>query len=294
MNLRSGKIYCVKFYVNIMNTSTQGNDGFAVYFGGTSIDTIKKTTAVLSFLNPQVKCLAGSPIVDTLGWQAVTGTFVATGSEKYAVIGIFSPNNQLTTPLINPTNLPLQFTDACIDDVSCIEMNCPAYAGPDKWVIGHDSAYIGRESDFAVDPYCFWYKLPNMSTAIDTVSGRWVKPTSTSTYVVRQELECNTVKWDTVVVYVDPLGVRNISSHQDISIFPNPANEYLLVSETPTVKFVLATIVNNLNQKVREEEIDLNNPTLRINIQNLPQGIYFLRLLGTEGNKIELKFAICR
>lgn len=119
-NLQSGVTYCVKFYVIIMNTTPHGNDGFAIYFGSNLIDTITQCGKPLSFITPQVICTFGNPIIDTLGWTPITGTFVATGNEQYALIGIFKPNGMLTTPLINPTNLPLVYTDACIEDVSCL------------------------------------------------------------------------------------------------------------------------------------------------------------------------------
>src|SRR5690606_40769166 len=55
---------------------------------------------------------------------------------------------------------PDYWTDVLIDDVSCIEVNLPAYAGRDTTILIGDSVYIGREKDFAIDTGCVWYKLP--------------------------------------------------------------------------------------------------------------------------------------
>ena len=41
-NLQVGKVYCVKFYVNLFNNSTYGIDGFGAYFGDNTLDTITK------------------------------------------------------------------------------------------------------------------------------------------------------------------------------------------------------------------------------------------------------------
>src|SRR5690606_22419827 len=141
-------------------------------------------------------------ITDTLNWVAITGTFVANGTEKYLLLGNFLSDDDTDTLMINPTNLPTIATEAGIDDVSCIPLDLEAYAGRDTTILYGDSVYIGREPDFATDPYCVWYKLPDTANAIDTTSGLWVKPSVTTTYVVKQELECSSLKWDTVVVNV--------------------------------------------------------------------------------------------
>ena len=41
-NLQTGKTYCVKFHVNIANPSPRGMNGFGIYFGNNTIDTITK------------------------------------------------------------------------------------------------------------------------------------------------------------------------------------------------------------------------------------------------------------
>ncbi|MBX3165655.1 MAG: hypothetical protein KF900_14355, partial [Bacteroidetes bacterium] len=87
--LQAGITYCVKFYVNIANPSTYAIDGFGAYFCGSEIDTINYCFVPLTYLTPQVQNPQGNIITDTLNWVAITGTFVANGTEKYLLLGNF-------------------------------------------------------------------------------------------------------------------------------------------------------------------------------------------------------------
>lgn len=294
--LEAGKIYCVKFHVNITNTSPRGMDGFGIYFADASIDTITKFNIPLIYLNPQVKNPSGNIISDTMNWVPITGTFVASGSEKYALIGNFLSDNNVTTAPIFTSSYPQKWTDVNLDDVSCIEVNLPAYAGPDKSCVLGDSVFIGRQPDFAVDPGCRWYKLPDMNTAIDTVSGLWVKPIGTTTYVVRQELDCSPLKWDTVVIFANPVGLKDQNPlYGSVKIYPVPAREELTLefaSSEISSRFKELTIYNHLGQKVRSAELCFKNQTATIATGDLDNGIYFIELQDVFGQRVCRRFVI--
>jgi hypothetical protein len=296
--LNTGTRYCVKFYCNVTNNSTHGIDAVGVYFGDSFIDTISYCTVPLNFLNPQVHNPDNNIITDTLNWVAVTGTFVASGYEKYMVIGNFKSNSATDTVLINSTYLPQIFTDILFDAISCIEINLPAYAGPDKSIIPGDSVYIGRESDFAIDPGCIWYQLPNTTTAIDTISGMWVKPSITTTYVVKQTLECSPEKWDTVVIYINQVGLEKFKIlNEELNLFPIPAKDELKLSiqNTELIKdFHLIFIVNNLGLIIREEELKFENGYSKIRTEDLPNGVYTLQLKSNSNEKVSKRFVISR
>jgi hypothetical protein len=296
-NLQHGKTYCVSFYVNITTNSTYGMDGFGAYFGDNSIDTITKTGRPLTYLTPQIENPINNIITDTLNWTLITGTFVASGHEKFMVIGNFKSDAATNTVLINPTNLPAVFTDVCIDAVSCIELDLPAYAGPDRSVIPGDSAFIGREPDFAIDPGCFWYRLPGM-VPLDTISGLWVKPTVTTTYVVKQVLDCSAEKWDTVIVYMNLVGLFDPeAAEKAIRLFPNPARHHLeleisnaLFAET----FRTIRIYDQLGQIIREEEISIKQGNTRIATGDMAEGVYWLQLRGENTPVLHRRFVIRR
>jgi hypothetical protein len=296
-NLQSGKTYCVKFYVNIANTSTYGMDGFGIYFGDNNIDTITRCTWPITYLAPQVQNPPNNVITDTLNWVPITGTFVANGTEKYALIGNFKPDSILETVMINPTHLPLIFTDVCIDDVSCIPIDLPAFAGNDTSCVIGGSVYIGRERDVGIDEACTWFKLPNTTVAIDTAAGIYVSPTTTSTYVVRQEI-CGNVKWDTVVVYPSAVGLTELKIlKEELRVYPVPADEILelkIMDEKLFQDFNHLIICNSLGQIVREEEINFKTKTFTISTLDLVPGVYQLKINSSRSVSVSKRFLISR
>lgn len=296
-NLKPNKTYCAKYHVVNTNNNRVAIDKYGMYFGDTSLDTISKCMYPITYLNPQVENQNGI-IIDTLNWIAVSGTFVATGNEKYCVLGNFRANSATNTLLIQPA-LPFNTNDVYIDDVSVIEIDLPAYAGPDNWFIPGDSVYIGRESDVEIDESCIWYKLtsPTTSITIDTIAGIWVKPAVTSTYVVRQQLWCSGVKWDTVVVSLSGVGISEMESIlNDIQLYPNPASDYVQVQYTLDISnpFTGLSIFNKLGQLIRAEEITFKNKKVHVPISELDNGLYFLELRNSSGQTVKKRFVLAR
>lgn len=300
-NLVTGTSYCVKLYLNLTTNSTHGINSFGIYFADSSLDTISNCIIPLSYLTPQIVNPTGNFLTDTLNWTAINGTFVATGEEKYILFGNFKPDSLTDTILINPNFLPAIGVDFFYDAISCIKIDLSAYAGPDKSITPGDSVYIGRESDFAIDSGCVWFKLPNVTTAIDTTSGIWVKPTSTSTYVVKQVLECSPEKWDTVVVYMDLVGMNKLKMiSEELKIYPIPANNELKLSIANSEllkEFCSLSIYNNLGLLIREEEvipkaIGIENGLLKISTNDLSSGVYFLELKNKSNEIVNKKFLV--
>src|SRR6218665_534022 len=148
--------YCAKYYIVNTNNNRIAIENYAMYFGDSMMDTITQSAIPLTYLAPQIEYTNGI-IIDTLNWTPISGTFVATGGEKYMVLGNFRSNSTTNTLLINP---PLQTmsADIYIDDVSLIEMDLPAFAGRDTFFIPGTTVFIGREPDVGLDEHCMWYK----------------------------------------------------------------------------------------------------------------------------------------
>ncbi len=295
-NLKAGRTYCVSFYVNICGNSTYGIDGFGAYFADNSIDTITKCGIPLTYLSPQVQNATNNIITDTLGWTKVEGIFTATGNEKHLIIGNFKSDAATNSTLIN-TSVPYVATDVCIDDVSCIDVDLPAYAGNDTMCIPGTSVYIGRARDVGIDEACIWYQLPNMSSVIAKAAGLWVSPVVTSTYVVRQEI-CGIVKWDTVVVHQTAVGLDEFNNlREDFTLYPVP------VENAVTMNFnywqykkrnVRVVILNELGKFMKEEEVLMINDSAKITTDDLANGIYFLQVRGISGRMLVKRFIVCR
>jgi hypothetical protein len=252
---------------------------YGMYFGNGSIDTITKCTWPITYLTPQIENSAGI-ITDTLNWVAITGTFVANGTEKYMVLGNFKSNAATNTLQLNTPTLTTQSADIYVDDVSVIDIDLPAYAGPDIWAIPGNTIYLGRPQDVGIDEACMWYKLPNITTAIDTAAGITVTVASvTNTYMVKQDI-CGVIKYDTVVVYASGVGDVELQLlNNKLKLYPNPANEILnvelkILNEQEPISNLKFIIYNSLWQLIREEDLKNNS----VNVKDLPNGVYVLTL----------------
>ena len=228
----------------------------------------------------------------------VQGSFVANGTEKYLTLGNFK-TTAATTRSIMPTSPTFTYqrnlADYYFDDVSVIDVDLPAYAGGTKTYFVGDSVFIGRTREVGLDDACTWYKLPNSILAYDTAkAGIWVKPIGTETYVVRQEI-CGTVKWDTVYVYPDAVGVKEkFLLESALVIFPVPAsNTMYLKLKNGAEQITQLSIYNNLGQIVLSKEIQLSEEATEIDVQALPSGLYTLQLrqtsLGVNRRKIMIE-----
>lgn len=295
--LQANVEYCVRMYVSLSNQSTHGIDNIGVYFSDNSIDTIKKCNNPITYLMPQVRNPTNNIITDTLNWVAITGTFVATGTEKYLLIGNFESDANTNKSLVNPTHSPGMFSDYVIDAISVIPVNLSAYAGRDTSIVLGGAAFIGREPDFAIDSGCVWFKMPGM-TPLDTISGMWVSPSITTTYVVKQNLECSSEKWDTVVVYVDLVGLEKLKVIQaDLKLYPVPAKNFIeiCVSDPNWLDdFKHLSIYNTIGQLIRHEELRHENNRARIQIDDLDDGMYSLVLRNSSDEKLYKKLLVAR
>lgn len=286
-------------FVNLTHQSTYGIDAIGAYFGDVSLDTITRCNSPITYLTPQVTNPINTLIVDTLNWIPITGTFVANGTEKYLLIGDFKSDAATNKILVNPANLPTIGSDYLIDDVSLIEIDLPAYAGPDKSVKVGDSAFIGRQPDVGIDEACIWYKMTSLtsSVSIDTVAGLWVKPVTTTTYVVKQKIWCGNEKADTVVVFLDLVGLNENTKviKEYLNIFPVPAKNYIRLSIPDQAwlnDFKTLLIYNNLGQVLREEELNFKNNTFIVQTSDLNNGIYYLKFTGPQNISIPIRFII--
>ncbi len=267
-----------------------------MYIGNSTLDTITHCTVPLTYLNPQIQNTTGI-ITDTLNWIPISGTFTSVGDEKYLVLGNFKSPTLTNTLLINTPTLSFMTNDVYIDDVSLIEMDLPAYAGPDKYVVAGDSVYIGRESDVEIDESCIWYQMtsPTTSITIDTIAGLYVKPVVTSTYVVRQQLWCSGVKWDTVVVHMDFVGLeeQNLDKQWDIDLFPNPAKNKIVFTTNIQIDKAQLIVHDLQGRVVLNFELFLNSGESTIDL-DLTNGVYFITFTKENNEQITKKLFITK
>jgi len=126
----------------------------------------------------------------------------------------------------------------------------------------------------------------------------WVKPSVTTTYVVRQILDCSSEKWDTVVVYMNPLGIDPSTGSgysSELKIYPVPASDFLEISVSNSQllsDFKTLSIYNCLGQLIRQEEINFEKNKVSINTIDLQNGLYLIQLKNSKNELIRKKFII--
>lgn len=120
-SLVQGQEYCVSFYVSLPERFMLASDGVGAYFSTNAVYYSTPFYGVLP-LQPQVENPSGNIIVDSINWVLISGSFIATGGEKYVTIGNFKNDNQTNTIQVDATGEPMSYF--YIDDVSVVPGNC--------------------------------------------------------------------------------------------------------------------------------------------------------------------------
>jgi len=123
--LVAGQTYCVSFYVSLANDVAYATDNIGMHFFNSLYqrNACPGQTNSLINITPHLNYDCG-PITDTTNWVRLQWDYLATGGEKFFVIGNFF-NNANTTIVNNPgggfTN---PYAYYYIDDVSVIPSPC--------------------------------------------------------------------------------------------------------------------------------------------------------------------------
>jgi len=193
--LKTNKPYCVTGYFNLQDRCQYAIDELSFYFDDGSIAAIAPRE--IAFAAPQVKSPSGIFYGDTMNWEKAQGVFVANGNENYVTIGNFKPQASLTASLVHPSVIGI-VAEYFIDDVSVIDADLPACAGKDTIICIGDSVFIGRPPEIGLE--CSWR---TGTINLGTGGGLWVKPVTTRTFEVTQDV-CGLIKKDTILVQVKP------------------------------------------------------------------------------------------
>ncbi len=275
--LTPGKQYCVTFYVSLANYySRYATKELGAYLDNGLIDTTKNPDRPQTRYTPQIQN-SGGIIKDTMNWVKIQGAFTANGTEQFITIGNFNDNAHTTLDsfLITGRNSIGQ-SYYLLDDVSVVEINAKADAGPDTHVGLGDSVFIGTH-DVALD--CYWTKLGS-STVIGATPGIWVKPTVTTSYVLTLDV-CGAITKDTVKVEVWDVGVHGIGARgkQRYRLSPNPAADAVTIrQQLSTNSPVSITLLDILGRKVYTQSLLFTDNTALLQLPKIAGGIYYVRI----------------
>ena len=126
MPMVAGQVYEVRFFVaaHVIDSSSASHASFSDAIGLTFV----ADTADLPFdecfhsLIPPSITNTGGVLSDTSGWMEVSGCYTATGSERYAIIGNFTPRDQITIIETDPS-ICCPFIYHLIEDVSVVAID---------------------------------------------------------------------------------------------------------------------------------------------------------------------------
>lgn len=283
--LINGKCYYIGFYANSANWIGFATNKLGAYLSQNAI--VNSGGSFLLNYNSQIKSYNNKIIQDTLNWEFIGGIFQATNSEKYITIGNFNTDATTDTLTFNYNAVAPLYAYYYIDSVFVIPIDSMpngmhAFAGNDITINLGDSTFIGQEIS---NLNCNWYQ--GASLIASNISGIYVNPLVTTTYVVHQTL-CGNTTIDTVVVTVNSsVGIHNsLIEDGNLTISPNPNNGFLNI-ELSNKDFKkqnnVIKIFNVFGREIKEIKLQANKE--KIDIQDLNNGIYYLQYLN--GNKIE-------
>jgi hypothetical protein len=289
--LTMGKRYCVSFWVNLAEGSKYAIKELSAYLDNGSIDTTTQCGAPQTQCTPQITW-SGSPITDSANWIKVEGSFIANGTERFITIGNYEDSSHITVLTLpdNSYNSGFPFnTFYLVDDVSVVESDTKADAGPDRHIGYGDSVYIGRPSSEAI--WCDWRVL-GFPTIIGSGPGIWVKPTVTTSYVMSQTL-CGYTTTDTVKVFVGETGVASVGAAdvRQYLLMPNPNDGNItLLQKLADSEPVSIKVYNTVGAVVHASNIVFEGNAAELNLSNIPVGVYYMKLLDKSGVSYSLQF----
>jgi hypothetical protein len=105
--LIAGLVYNVSFYVSLGDTSQYACNNIGVHFSDSIILFDPFASPLL--LQVPFHVFTQNIISDGLGWQIISGNYVANGGEKYMVIGNFEPDTSTLVQLSGFGSLPVAY-----------------------------------------------------------------------------------------------------------------------------------------------------------------------------------------
>ena len=269
--LKSGKIYCVTYYVSVWNNAKYTIDKLGALLTPTPFPCFVAggpTVAIAGQYTPQVVSTPSVAIGDTLNWTEVSGSFTAIGNEAYLAIGDFFTHSQHYILNKFPTNcngLALYY----VDEVSVEEVEI-AKAKNDTVIYATDSVIIGNNLSEAA----LFSWQPTTGLSCTNCPNPKARTSVTTTYTVTKT-QCKSVTSDVITVSVSPTGLteeEQLAKH--LFIYPNPTKDKITIK----INSIETEHFNMRLSDVLGKEIMYDKLKTELDIAFLENGIYFLQL----------------
>ena len=279
--LDAGKIYCVTYYVSLWNDCLYSTDKFGALFTVTPFNCAVTNQTLTTGYSPQVVSPAGTMYDDTLGWQEVSGSFVADGTEAYLTLGNFFTNAQHTISLSYPSGVR-SVLEYYLDDVSVEEVQI-VKARNDTLIMQGDSIIVGANKGEA-NLYSW---QPTIGLSCTNCPNPKASPNITTTYTVTKT-QCSSVTTDIITVSVSPTGINELNINSPIILQPNPTTGLITISSIYEMQKIEVT--NIAGQILLQETI--NSKTHQLQLNNFSQAIYFIKVNYSNGLSVTKKVIV--
>ena len=271
------KYYFVSFYLSLANP----ND-YAIQDIGVSLSRNRLTYSQLFIdtINPSIINNLGV-ICDTLNWVRIKGKFKSKGNERYLTIGNFYIYRPVIFKKVN--NLGNAGSYYYLDDISIYPCDAPvskAQTINDTLICQGNTISPGLtqvEPNYKAEYEWLWYKSGSEEDTLSTEQFPVFQPDTTTSYV----LKLTDFKYD---ITYDTVNVEVVDCKQPTSlkVYPNPTHDVVYFAfDSPIPQGLSIELYNLMGQKVKGISYKPNKESklVDINLQTLPTGIYFYRVL---------------
>jgi hypothetical protein len=126
------------------------------------------------------------------------------------------------------------------------------------------------------------YSLNNVSSPAISI----ISPTNTTTYtIVGTNIGCPVTAVAITQSVITCTGIEKVNNHNLVSIYPNPANDFVTVGLADANEGAIIHIINELGEIVVTEEATLTSTSLKT--EKLTNGIYFVKVESKNGSAIK-------
>jgi hypothetical protein len=280
--LVANNCYLVRFYVSFPNKLKYACNNIAAHISVSGYTTTSTGLPATSF-SPQIY-LTNNPIIkDSLNWVEIAGVYTAVGGENHITIGNFK--NDANTDTLNTNYGTLGVAYYYIDDVSVEQITVPTWQLRDTMILVGDSVLIGPLYSGLPST---WYNMSGVQ--IGTGSGIWVKPNTTTSYILHAAI-CGNTFADTMKVLVSAVGINENSAHSKlVRLFPNPTNgEFTLESIYSNIELREVEISDIAGQVLINKNLHSHKTTLQ---PELAAGIYLVKVKLQNGTMVVQRLII--
>ncbi|HNW97456.1 MAG TPA: gliding motility-associated C-terminal domain-containing protein [Bacteroidales bacterium] len=252
-SLKNNTIYCVEFYVSLGDKSDYAVNNLGAFLSTMAINS----TNDLIICIPQIINISTNPLTNKDGWKKISGSFVASGGEKYITIGNFNDDPFSDTIHVDSSGYCGGMTYYYIDDVCVYDCSAPVYiaeAGNNTTICKGDSVQIGSTPHAQ---YLYNWQ-PSIGLSDTTIANPYAKPEITTKYYLTQKDFKFDETIDSITVFVkdcnDSITIPNAFTPNGDSY-----NDYFIV-HGKNIKTISGKIFNRWGQELYKFTDANSNP----------------------------------